>query len=176
MPPYKRRALVITVWGLMGYFYSRGMDVLAARANSILGVTGTLLGNSFFPVSGTVNQIVALCVAAAKRGEAIVLVGHSYGGYAVIQAANTLASMGIKVDLLVPVDTTVDSPMVGNTQGTVVEYFQRGDPMGGGAPNAVDPKKTPIIRHQEHVSHIQMDDLKSMQDDVIDRVRKLIAA
>lgn len=167
--------------GLFGgepFEFSHGMDTLAQQANrkfpGLVSATGE--GMSLDPVWGIVGNLTQACIASHRSGRLQVLVGHSYGAYAAMVIAHNLMLHGIKTALLVMDDTTIDSPLVPETGGERLLYFQKVDPMGGGNPDSVANATTPVRRIQKSMAHIQMDDDPQIHADILTEVGKLLGA
>jgi len=168
------KARAFCIGGLFGgppFNFSWGMKTLADELNKIPGVSATYEQNSFFPLAVVAGLIKAGIAAAQTRK--LVFVGHSYGAEAASWIAAALWKLGIKVDLLVVVDTVITQRSVGATGGDRVLWFQKVDPMGGGSP-PFDPGPGDKTVHQEAVNHVAMAQLVKMHNDVIHRVNSLL--
>lgn len=152
--------------GGAGFEFSEGMDELTVESNKIEGVSATTEGDEVNPVWGVIWNLFNACMMAFASGRQIVLVGHSYGGFACLVVASMLAAHGVMVRLLVCVDTTIDSPPIPDTHGVRWVYFQKVDPMGGGNPDSVPNASTPVRRIQLAVPHIEMAKNKQVHSDI----------
>ena len=130
-----KKVRAFCIGGLFGGFpfnFSHGMQSLTAELNKIPGVSATYEQNSLFPLA-VVSGLIKAGIAAAMFRE-LVFVGHSYGAQAASRIAGALYKVGVKVRLLVVVDTVITQDSVPATGGDRVLYFQKVDPMGGGDP------------------------------------------
>lgn len=146
--------------------FSYGMKTLADELNKISGVSATYEQNSWFPLAVVANLTKAGIAAARYRS--LVIIGHSYGAEAASWIAAALWKIGIKVSLLIVVDTVITQDSVGATGGDRVLYFQKVDPMGGGDP-PFDPGPGKTDRHQLTLSHVAMALSKEVHDDAYNR-------
>ena len=102
-----RAASVYLMRGFLGIF-SLGMDRLNEQLKAE-GIKTRILGHTGWP--GVVADISAEAALHPGRHVPVVLVGHSLGGNAVLQAASILGKQGIPVDLVVTVDPTMSGPI-----------------------------------------------------------------
>lgn len=168
-----KKVRAFCIGGLLGglpFNFSIGMRQLSDKLNTIPGVSSTYEQNSLFPLAVVWNLIQA-CMAAIKYRE-IVLIGHSYGADAASRIAGYLWKIGIKVSLLVVVDTVITQDSVPATGGDRVLYYQRVDPMGGGNPPFdKGPGETSVTKLS--LNHVAMAQCVTMHDDVIKRVKAI---
>lgn len=159
------------LWGGPPTNFSIGMKQLSDELNKIPGVSSTYEQNFFFPLAVIANLIAA--GIAAIRYRVLVFIGHSYGAKAAALIAAALWKLGIKVSLLMLVDTVITNGDVEATGGDRVIYFQKVDIMGGGNPAfAPGPGKTSRIELK--YNHVGMAMAKEVHDDAISRVTKLV--
>jgi pimeloyl-ACP methyl ester carboxylesterase len=164
------------IGGLLGgapFNFSIGMQQLSDKLNKIPNVSATYEQNSLLPLA-VISGLIKAGIAAA-RTRALVIVGHSYGAEAASWIAGALYKLGIKVALLVVVDTVVTQGSIPPTGGDRILYFQKVDPMGGGRPS-FDPGPGEAVVHREAVNHVAMAQLSAMHNDVITRTKALVAA
>ncbi len=102
-----RAASVYLMRGFLGIF-SLGMDRLNEQLKAE-GIKTRILGHTGWP--SVVADISAEAALHPGRHVPVVLVGHSLGGNAVLQAASILGKQGIPVDLVVTVDPTMSGPI-----------------------------------------------------------------
>ncbi len=142
---YTREGHVYCILGWLG-IWSRGMDVVARRAESELGVHATSLANQEW------QKLVAYITAEHQSGHwsgPLVLVGHSYGCDDQGRVSKRLNETRIPVDLLLLVDPTTPGSIPPNVKrcvdiykshpGTDVLPFFRGIRV-----KAVDPSRTQV--------------------------------
>ncbi|HLL28600.1 MAG TPA: hypothetical protein VKT73_13230 [Xanthobacteraceae bacterium] len=170
------RVRAFCVRGLFGAVFSTGMNDLANELNTIPGCSATAEGNSLFPLAVIGDLTHAAMASALSSGRKIVLVGHSYGGFAVESIAAGLRLHNIDTALLVMVDTTKDSPYVPDSGGIRIQYYQSIDPMGGGTPDSVPNARTPLERVKLNLTHTEMDKTPIVHQRVMAEVKKIIAA
>lgn len=94
--------------------------------------------------------------------DSLVLVGHSFGGQAVVNVARNLQSHGIIVDLTVQIDSVgSDDDLLPENVRTGYNYYQQGDLINGETNvNAADPERTTI-------SNFKVESLYGVADNVI---------
>jgi hypothetical protein len=94
------------VRGLLSMLLSRGPETIVEEIN--LRWPGSVdISDHGWAVAwfSNVPWLISKCRDIKKRGKKLVLVGHSFGGTAIIMIAQALAKEGIEVDLLCPIDT-----------------------------------------------------------------------
>ncbi|WP_146149121.1 hypothetical protein [Nitratireductor sp. StC3] len=96
---------VYFVRGFMGIF-STGLDALEASLDA-RGINA----ETYSHLSGPAMRDDIVRSRKEAPGLPVILVGHSFGGNAVLQLAALLAQDGIKVDLVITVDPTRDGPI-----------------------------------------------------------------
>ena len=168
-----KKVRAFCIGGLLGglpFNFSIGMKQLSDKLNTIPGVSSTYEQNSLFPLA-VVSGLIKAGIAAARTRE-LVFIGHSYGAEAASWIAAALWRLGIKVSLLVVVDTVITQDSVGATGGDRVLYYQRVDPMGGGNP-PFDPGPGETSVTKLSLNHVAMAQCVQMHDDVIKRVKAI---
>ena len=148
--------------GLFSVWITRGPENLLALLNTIPGVELEIEDHGTWPISfGHVGSITERARKWKLQHHKIVLIGHSFGGTAAIQANNNLANMDIDVDLLVPIDPAAQySTLITPNAQKVIGFFQR-EPMqlgqGVDAPGrgwTAAAWKARTVEYQRHESHI----------------------
>jgi hypothetical protein len=100
---FVREGHVYCILGWLG-IWSRGMDVIAQRVDSELGVQATSLANSEWP------KLASFIKTEHEDGRwfgPLILVGHSIGADDQIRVAKRLNEWNVPVDLLILIDPTV---------------------------------------------------------------------
>jgi pimeloyl-ACP methyl ester carboxylesterase len=164
------------VGGLMGgppFNFSIGIKDLAEELNKNPLVSATYEENSYFPLAVVAGLIKAGISAARYRH--LVFIGHSYGAEAASWIAAALWKIGIKVSLLVVVDTVITQTSIGATGGDRILWFQKVDPMGGGDP-PFEPGPGRTVRTQLSMNHVTMALSTQIHSDTISRVNALTVA
>lgn len=100
---WRRAGHVYCILGWLG-IWSRGMDVIASRAQEELGVHALSLGN---PEWRKLAKYIRTEYQAGRLNEPVVLVGHSIGADDQVRVARALNDGNVPVDLLLLIDPTV---------------------------------------------------------------------
>jgi hypothetical protein len=119
-PRQHGRPHVYLLRGFMNIF-SRGMDALADRL-ARRGIEATV-GNHM-EASALAQTAIANC--RSGRDSAIMLVGHSFGGSAIVDMANEMQQAGVKVALVATVDPVPHPAPPGPNVRRVVNYYLSG--------------------------------------------------
>ena len=91
--------------GWLSVLVSRAMENLSAEINKDWPGTTRISDHGWwFSPFSNVPWLTQQCIGFHKAGKKIVLIGHSFGGTAAIMTTQHLNAMGIKVDLLCPID------------------------------------------------------------------------
>lgn len=114
---------VYLVRGFMGIF-STGLDDLEASLDA-RGVKAETYGH----LSGPAIRDDIVRARKTRPDLPVVLVGHSFGGNAVLQVAALLAQDGIRVALVITVDPTRDGPISSNV-GRYINYYLSANAIG----------------------------------------------
>jgi pimeloyl-ACP methyl ester carboxylesterase len=140
---FARQGHVYCILGWLGV-WSRGMDVIAQRANEELGVQATSLANQEWP---KLASFVRTEHEAGRWSGPLILVGHSIGADDQIRVAKRLNEWGVPVDLLILIDPT-DPPIIPPNVRHCVNIF-KSQPVVDYAPifrgikvRAADPTQT----------------------------------
>ena len=149
--------------------FSRGMDTLADRLNR-QGFSARV-----HPTNGwrsTVRQIAD----RNSRGERdmVVLIGHSLGANAAIQAADELNRQNIPVSLIVTFDATQPRPVPRNV-AHVVNFYQNngfGRRLSGG-PGFQGELTNINLTADRHISHWTIDEAPRLQAQVVQQITNL---
>jgi hypothetical protein len=100
---FVREGHVYCILGWLG-IWSRGMDVIAQRVDSELGVQATSLAN---PEWEKLASFVTTEYEAGRWSGPLILVGHSIGSDDQIRVAKRLNRANVPIDLLILIDPTV---------------------------------------------------------------------
>jgi hypothetical protein len=93
------------VRGLLSVFLSRGPEMIVSEINQRWpGAVQISDHGSAIAWFSNVPWLIARSREIVKSGKKLVLIGHSFGGTAVIEATQALAKEGLAVDLLCPID------------------------------------------------------------------------
>lgn len=114
---------VYLVRGFMGVF-STGLDDLEASLEA-RGVKAETYGH----LSGPAIRDDIVRARKTRPGLPVILVGHSFGGNAVLQIAALLAQDGIRVALVITVDPTRNGPISSNV-GRYINYYLSANAIG----------------------------------------------
>ena len=180
-----RGAHVYCLRGWLGV-WSRGVDVLAQRARSELGVQATSLSDPEW--RKIVRHIRSEHAAGRGRGP-LVLVGHSLGGDDQIRVAKMLNESGIPVDLMILIDANTPPSIPPNVRRCVNIY--KSQPLRDALPifrgvrvRAVDRSRTHVenidLRTRDvgfetrAISHFNITDVKAVQDMAIAEIAKVV--
>lgn len=148
----------LCIHGLMGDFYSLGMDSLASKLNH-----STPVGVHFQVIGGnnpSLSQATDILSKANHAGDTIMAIGHSLGGDIVWQLADIFNKTSLKLPLMIsidPVDWTSNSGQPGlwtipNNVKIGMNYRQPYYP-GGGTVYAKSPTDTYIYQHTYPYPH-----------------------
>lgn len=126
------RVRVYAIRGLTGSLFSHGMVILTDQLNQYRGIQCTVEDHGFAYCENA-PLIAENAVSAAKLGQKIVLIGHSYGGDCAVRAATVLNEMEpkVRVALLIAVDASLFScPPVSANVSSAISYYQEIDTIG----------------------------------------------
>lgn len=110
----------------------------------------------------------------------IILVGHSFGGDAVVEIAqrlNTIENGFRKVDLMVTLDSVgLDNDLIPQNVKKNVNYLAQGpyNWLNDGPNLALDYKRTAVENYLRHEEHADLDDTTDIQIKVLEEVEKII--
>ena len=170
-PAPTRAASVYLMRGFLGIF-SLGMD----RLNTSLkadGVKTRILGHTGWP--GVVAEIQAEQALHPGQHVPVVIVGHSLGGNAALQAGAVLGKQGFPVDLVVTVDPTMSQP-ISPVVKRYLNIYMSGDAFGaklaatGKGVDNQDIRSDPAL-NRPGVNHFTMDEnplvLKQIETEIL---------
>ncbi|MCA1994649.1 MAG: hypothetical protein LDL41_21780 [Coleofasciculus sp. S288] len=108
----------------------------------------------------------------SKRADSIVIIGHSYGADSANSLADTLNSKGIRVDMLIQVDTVgVWDDIFPSNVSTLINYYQTNDKtilVEDNIPGAENINATE--RFDKTLIHTTIDDNKALHQDIVTRI------
>ncbi len=169
-----KAASVYLMRGFLGVF-SLGMDRLDAslRAN---GVKTRILGHTGWP--SVVSEILAEQALHPGQHVPVVIVGHSLGGNAALQAAYALGRQGFPVDLVVTVDPTMSRP-ISPVVKRYLNIYMSGDAFGAklaasGKTIANDDIRANPTLNKSGVNHFTMDENPVVQQQIIQEVMRTL--
>lgn len=180
---YAREGHVYCILGWLG-IWSRGMDVIAQRAEKEAGVHAVSLVNQEWP------KLVAFVTNEHRSGRwygPLVLVGHSYGCDDQVRVSRHLNANGISVDLLLLVDPTTPGTIPPNVKRCVDIYkshpgtdalpFFRGikvtaeDPARTHITN-IDLRRTEVGFSTRSIDHFNIAKFVGVQNMVLEEIKK----
>ncbi len=179
------RGQVYCLRGWLGV-WSRGVDVLAARARSELRMQATSLSDPEW--RRLALEITSERSAGRARGP-LVLVGHSLGGDDQIRVAKVLNDSGIPVDLMILIDANTPPSIPPNVRRCVNIY--KSQPLRDALPvfrgvrvRALDPGRTRVenidLRTSDvgfetgEISHFNITNVKAVQDMALAEIAKVV--
>ncbi|WP_139251531.1 alpha/beta fold hydrolase [Kaistia soli] len=167
-------ASVYLIRGFLGVF-SLGMDRLNASLKA-QGVKTRILGHTGWP--SVVADITAEAALHPDKRAPIVIIGHSLGGNAALQASYVLGQHGVPVDLVVTVDPTSSRPISDKVK-RYLNIYMANDGLGA----ALAAKGTGVdndnIRdnpdlNRPGVNHFTMDENPIVQQQIMTAVLKAL--
>ena len=182
-PRFVREGRVYCILGWLG-IWSRGMDVIAQRVDSELGVEATSLANSEWQ---KVASFLRREHEAGRWSGPLILVGHSIGADDQIRVAKRLNEGNIPIDLLILIDPT-DPPTIPPNVRHCVNIF-KSQPVVDYAPifrgikvRIVDPtqtlienidlRRTAVGFDTRVINHFNIAKIKGVQDMVLTEIAK----
>jgi hypothetical protein len=180
---FLRQGHVYCILGWLG-IWSRGMDVIARRVESELGVHANSLGNSEW------SKLASFVRSEHKAGRwsgPLVLVGHSIGADDQIRVAKRLNEWELPVDLLVLIDPTVPGTIPPNVRHCVNIFkshpgLDTVPAFRGVRVRAADPaqtlleninlRTTPVGFDTRPINHFNIAKIKGVQDMVLAEIAK----
>lgn len=173
VPPIVPRGRAYLFRGVAGLIYSRGIDELEARIKQ-LGIPATIDSYSDW------HDDAEAAVRAYRRDpEPIVLIGHSFGGDAVIDFADYLNAANIPVSLLVTYDPSRFTFTVPANVKRFINLYLTNNIVGGGN---VEPgpgfhghyASFNLSDHSELV-HINIEKAARIQEQLVAKIAELAA-
>ena len=180
---FAREGHVYCILGWLG-IWSRGMDAIAQRVDSELGVQATSLGNSEWK---KLASFVMTEHEAGRWSGPLILVGHSIGSDDQIRVAKRLNAGNVLVDLLILIDPD-DPPKIPPNVRHCVDIFKSHPGVDyvpvfrGVKVRAADPKRTVIedidLRTAQvgfdtrAIDHFNIAEIERVQDMVLAEIAK----
>ena len=165
------RARVYLFRGVLGPFFSRGMDSLTEEIQRA-GVAADVYE---FTIC---SQIAAMAIQDYRQDPTpIILIGHSMGGRCILLFAETLQAEGIPVSLVVTIDPVHISPDIPLNVERFINIFLSKDVLGGGD---IKPGQGfhghyasyDLAQHGE-VSHITIDKMDAVHQQLVAKIVEL---
>jgi predicted alpha/beta hydrolase family esterase len=180
---WRRAGHVYCILGWLG-IWSRGMDVIATRASTELGVHAISLGN---PEWRKLAKYIRTEHEAGRLDEPLVLVGHSIGADDQVRVARALSEGNVPVDLLLLIDPTVPPHIPPNVIRCVNLYKShpltdpvpafRGVRVIADDPNRttienVNLRRTAVDFDTAQINHFNIAKIRGLQDMVLAEIAK----
>lgn len=152
--------------------FSYGMDDLAAKLNA-RGIPATVYEY------GQWEQLAAQAsaVSRAERGSPIIIIGHSLGADAAIEAGERLTALGTPAKLVVTFDP-VGVTTVGKASGKFVNYYQSNNGYGKRLTAGPGFRGTLVNRNLDNVAaldHFNIEKSPTLHSEVMASVQALKA-
>jgi len=157
--------------GALGPIFSRGMDHLSERIEKA-GIPADV--NEF-----TICRLIAESAIRKYRKDPalIILIGHSMGGYCVLQFSEMLRAEGISVSLAVMIDPPQISPPVPLNIERCINIFLSNDVLGGShiktAPGYQGHFASFDLSEHAEVSHINIDKMDDVHAQLMTKILQL---
>jgi hypothetical protein len=157
--------------GALGPIFSRGMDHLAERIEKA-GIPADV--NEF-----TICRLIAeSAIGEYRRDPAlIILIGHSMGGYCVLQFSQMLQAEGISVSLAVMIEPPQISPPVPLNIERCINIFLSKDVLGGSHIKPAQGYQGHFasfdLQQHDEVLHVNIDKIDGVHDQVIAKILQL---
>lgn len=184
---WRRAGHVYCILGWLG-IWSRGMDAIASRAQTELGVHAISLGNpEWRKLAGYIRNEYQ----ARRLIEPLVLVGHSIGADDQVRVARALNDANVPIDLLLLIDPTVPPHIPPNVIRCVNLYKShpvtdpvpafRGVRVIADDPNRtlvenVNLRRTPVDFDVAAINHFNIAKIVGVQDMVLKEIAKTCPA
>ena len=157
--------------GALGPIFSRGMDQLAER-----------IEKAGIPASVDEFTICRLIAAGAireyrKDPALIILIGHSMGGFCVLQFSQMLQAQGISVSLAVMIEPPQISPPVPVNIERCINIFLSKDILGGSHIKIAQGYQGHFasfdLSQHDEVYHVTIDKMDGVHEQVMDKILQL---
>jgi hypothetical protein len=157
--------------GALGPIFSRGMDHLAERIEKA-GIPADV--NEF----AICNLIAARAIREYREDPAlIVLIGHSMGGYCVLQFSQMLQAQGISVSLAVMIEPPQISPPVPLNIERCINIFLSKDILGGSHIRTAQGYQGHFasfdLSQHDEVYHVNIDKIDGVHEQVMAKILQL---
>lgn len=164
---------VYAIRGLTSSLFSHGMVILTDELNQYRGIKCTVEDHGFVYCENA-SIIAENAASAAKLGQKIVLIGHSYGGDCAVRAAMALNEAKVRVALLIAVDASWFScPPVSANVATAISYYQEIDPLGRHVLQPGPGFSGRMIKELFVEPHVVIDKVAPVHEKIIAAVREV---
>jgi len=170
-PPAASRMRAYLFRGALGPIFSRGMDHLAERIEQ----AGIPADVSDF----TICRLIAERAIRKYREDPalIVLIGHSMGGYCVLQFSQMLQAEGIAVSLAVMIDPPQISPPVPLNIERCINIFLSKDLLGGSHIKTAQGYEGHFasfdLSQHDEVYHVNIDKMNGVHEQLMAKILQL---
>ncbi len=164
---------VYAIRGLTSSLFSHGMVILTDELNQYRGIKCTVEDHGLVYCENA-PVIAENAAAAAKLGQKIVLIGHSYGGDCAVRAAMALNDAKVRVALLIAVDASWFScPPVPANVATAISYYQEVDPLGRHVLQPGPGFSGRMVKELFAEAHVVIDKVAPVHEKIIAAVREV---
>jgi hypothetical protein len=160
----------VHVYLLRGIFnVSVGLDDLADKIGK-LGIPATVYAH------GDETDVVAAATREYKSGQArtIILIGHSLGAGAAMEAARDLEAAGVPVSLLISLDPVFENTVAANVRRAVNYYVPLTGVRVGREPGFRGELKNIDVSDEPGMGHMAVQSAEIMHQRMIDYMRSAI--
>jgi hypothetical protein len=159
--------------GLTSSLFSHGMVILTDELNQYRGIQCTVEDHGFAYCENA-PLIAEKAIGAAKAGQKIVLIGHSYGGDCAVRTAMVLNDAKVRVALLIAVDASWFScPPVPANVATAISCYQEVDPLGRHVLQPGPGFSGRMIKELFVEAHVVIDKVAPVHEKIIAAVREV---
>lgn len=166
------KVTIILIRGLLGLFFSRGMDALAAMLRA-RGYNVQVWNHSFLPIwpfwFGFVPAIAGEVDKLTKVGQTVLIGGHSFGGTAALMVARRLPKWACAALFAVDPAAQYDTTVPGNVQ----QAFGFRNNVGGLGMGKLKPARPGVVDIPLTQIHGYMDDDARVHNRIIAEVTKI---
>lgn len=157
--------------GVAGLIYSRGMDGLAERIRRV-GIPASV--DTYLMWRGVVDQAIR---DYRRDPQPVIIIGHSMGGDAAVDFAETLNAQNIPVSLMVTYDPTRIADDVPPNVERYINIYQSSNFMGGG--NVVQGSQfhghyaSFNLKEHSELVHINIEKADSLHQQIVSKIVEL---
>ena len=161
---------VYLIRGLLGEFYSRGLDQIARNINK-RGLHASVHG--LLDINSLTEEIIKKYKDDPSSAP-VILIGHSSGGDAIISMAQKMKEANVPVGLAFGFDPTRHAGPVPDNVELFINLFQKTNLIGGGEVKAVSGFHGRLInvdlREHNEIVHINLDKSSKIRALVVDEI------